>query len=161
MFRDYNKYDVLPSGKIWSKVSNKFLKPTTLPNGYQKVCLVDNEGKHHQELVHRVCWMAVNGLWNLPDGYELDHIDENKKNNHISNLRLCTHKENCNFGTRNERVAKALGKRVGAFKNGVLQMVFASTQEAQRAGYNSWHVSDCCRGERKTHKGFEWRYLDN
>ena len=35
----------------------------------------------------------------------VNHIDENKANNHISNLEWVTHKENCNHGTHNQRVA--------------------------------------------------------
>ena len=30
--------------------------------------------------------------------------------------------------------------------------------ECERNGYNQGHVADCCRGERKTHKGFIWKY---
>ena len=166
MFRDYTNYDVLPSGRIWSKSHKKFLKPYTMKNGYQMVSLFDNEGKQHKQYVHRVCWIAVNGR-EVPEGMELDHIDSNKKNNHISNLRLCTHQENCNFGTRNARIANALKgkinhspKRVGAFKNGELQMVFESINEAHRQGYDQSNVWACCNGKRKTHKGYEWKYLD-
>lgn len=160
MFRDYQNYEVFADGKIWSKVRNKFLKPTTKKNGYQRVCLYDNEGKKNYQFVHRVCWMAVNGVWEIPKYYDIHHCDEVKTNNHISNLLLCTRKENLNFGTRNSRAAKALSKRVGAFKNDELVMVFSSTNEAERQGYKHSAVSQCCNGKRKTHKGYVWKYLD-
>lgn len=166
MFRDYKNYDVLEDGRILSKKSNKFLKPQTRPSGYQQVCLIDNEGKKHWEYVHRVTWIAVNGVWEIPKDYEIHHIDECTTNNHISNLLLCSHQENCNHGTRNERIAKTQtnrqdqSKRVVAFKNGELIMCFPSTREAGRLGFNQGHVAECCRGEKKTHKGYEWRYLD-
>lgn len=166
MFRDFNNYDVLEDGRIWSKVRKKFLKPYTRPDGYQQVSLIDNEGKRHKQLVHRVCWMAVNGVWEIPEGYDIHHINECKTSNQIANLLLCSHQDNCNHGTRNTRIAKAMtnhpemSKRVGAYKNGELVMVFPSTNEAERNGFNFGNVAACCRGERKTHKGFEWKYLD-
>lgn len=31
--------------------------------------------------------------------------------------------------------------------------------EAVEMGYNKGHVSSCCNGKRKTHKGFYWRFV--
>lgn len=41
---------------------------------------------------HRVAWLIFYGDW--PDG-EIDHIDNNKSNNSIKNLRLANRSENC------------------------------------------------------------------
>lgn len=184
MFRDFQNYDVLEDGRIWSKVSKKFLKPQTVRGGYQIVCLVDNQGKRHQQYVHRVTWIAINGR-EIPEGYELNHLDENKCNNHISNLQLCTHKENVNYGTRTERAAKAMKgkineratktlngkinhpqKRVGAFKNNELIMCFPSIREAGRNGFNKGNIWACCnckfnREGNNVYKGYIWKYLDD
>lgn len=167
MFRDYTNYDVLLDGRIWNKKRKKFLKPSTVRGGYQQVCLVDNEGKRHLQYVHRVCWMAVNGVWEIPKNYDIHHCDEDKMNNHITNLLLCTRKENINFGSHNERVAKAMKgntnspqKRVGAFKNDELVMCFPSINEARRQGFNQGNVWACCNGKQKTHKGLIWKYLE-
>lgn len=170
MYRDYNKYDVLLDGRIWSKKQKKFLKTQTVSGGYQMVGLYDNEGKQHFEMLHKVIYFAVNGLWEYPENMELHHLDENKRNNHISNLLLCTHQDNCNYGTRNSRAAKAISKaltnhpdkskRVGAFKDDVLVMAFPSTMEAHRNGFYQGNVSACCRGKLKRYKGFSWKYLE-
>ena len=50
-------------------------------------------------------------------------------------------------------------KQVGAFKDGELVMVFSSTTEAGRNGFIQSNVSACCNGKKKTHKGYEWRYI--
>jgi hypothetical protein len=47
--------------------------------GYRKTT-IDKE----QIKAHRLCWFMVNGVW--PSG-QIDHIDGNKLNNKISNLR--------------------------------------------------------------------------
>ena len=57
------------------------------------------------------------------------------------------------------KASKSKSKQVGAFKDGELVMAFQSTNEARRQGFNKGHISACCRGKLKTHKGFEWRYL--
>jgi hypothetical protein len=43
-------------------------------------------------LVHRVIWELLNG--EIPDGMFIDHIDQNKLNNDIQNLRLVTKASN-------------------------------------------------------------------
>ena len=106
MFRDFTKYEVYADGRIWSYKRNKFLKPQTNNKcGYQRVTLVDNEGKKKIYQLHRVVWESVTGE-HIPEGYEINHISEDKNDCSFENLELLTHKENCNFGTRNERISK-------------------------------------------------------
>ena len=76
-FRDYSNYEIYDGGRIWSYKRSKFLKPSTLPNGYQMVTLTDNEGKQKSYLVHRVVWESVTGE-PIPKKLEINHIDEKK-----------------------------------------------------------------------------------
>ena len=169
-FRDYTKYEVFEDGRIWSYSRNKWLKPHTQKNVYQKVHLYDNEGKAKWYYVHRVVWESVTGA-PIPKGYEINHRSEDKTDNRFfENLELVSHKENINFGTRNERVSKALknnpkrSKAVGAFKDGKLIFTFPSTMECGRQGFHQGNVWACCNncfnkpGNNK-YKGFEWRYI--
>ena len=52
-------------------------------------------------LVHRLVWEAFNGP--IPEGMQVNHIDENKRNNNLDNLNLMTPMENVNWGTGIER----------------------------------------------------------
>ena len=132
--------------------------------------------------LHRVVWEAVTGK-QIPDEMQINHRSEVKTENMISNLELVSPKENCNFGTRNSRIAnntnrsKAISKakkgiipkanppkQVGAFKYGKLVMVFTSTKEAGRQGFNQGAVSRCCRNcfnreGNNVYNGFEWKYI--
>lgn len=38
-------------------------------------------------------------------------------------------------------------------------LYFKSTRDAERAGFNHRHVSECCNKKRKTHAGLMWRFV--
>lgn len=162
-FRNYDNYEIYADGRIWSYKKNKFLKPNTVRGGYQQVCLIDDEGKRKMYYVHRIVWEAVTGE-PIPDYLDCNHIDEDKTNCSFANLNLLSPKENCNWGSRNDRIAKAntngkCSKQVGAYKDGKLVMVFKSTNEAGRQGFHQGAVSRCCNGKLPHYKGFVWRYI--
>lgn len=158
-FRNYDNYDVYEDGRIWSYKTKKFLKPTTNKRGYLLVGLTDNEGNRKKYQLHRVIYEAVTGE-TIPKELQCNHINEDKMDCSFENINLLTPKQNCNWGTRNKRMTKALSKQVGAFnKNGELVFVFPSTMEAGRNGFHSGCISMCCNGKLHHHKGYEWRYI--
>lgn len=55
-------------------------------NGYARICI---DGKRYK--AHRLAWLYVYG--NFPKNF-IDHVDGNKSNNKISNLRECSHAQN-------------------------------------------------------------------
>ena len=166
-FMNFEKYEVYEDGRIWSYSHKKWLKPKTEKNGYQRVCLYDNEGNRKSYLLHRVIYESVTGN-PIPKGMQINHRSEDKTSNFFENLELVTPKENCNFGTRNSRISKAKKgiipkanppKQVGAFKDGKLVMTFPSTQECGRQGFERSAVTRCCNGKLPHYKGYEWRYI--
>jgi hypothetical protein len=44
-------------------------------------------------LAHRVIWEMHNGI--IPEGMQVDHINRDRLDNRIENLRLATHQQNC------------------------------------------------------------------
>ena len=134
----------------------KLMEPFDNGHGYLQVHLSKNKITK-TFLVHRlVSEIFIPNPNNLT---EINHIDEDKTNNRVDNLEWKSHKDNCNHGTRNERVAKALSKRVLQLSlTGDLIREWPSTAECERNGFNHGHVADCCNGKQKTHKGFRWEY---
>lgn len=126
--------------------------------GYIMVLLCKDD-RHSHKLVHRL--MAQAFIPNPENKPQVNHIDEVKSNNYVSNLEWVTPGENINHGTRNERCALANSKKVGQYTlDGELIKLWFSASEAGRDKYCQSNVSKCCRGEVKTHKGYIWKYID-
>ena len=93
MFRiipNYNNYEVSENGILRNVKTKKELK-TWDTNGYE-YCRVINENGHYKIGIHRLIGITwIDNPDNLP---VIDHIDRNKKNNHISNLRWVSFSEN-------------------------------------------------------------------
>lgn len=166
-------YQVSNLGRVRSlKVGNiKNLKPRIITGGYFQVGLC-KDNKRSFFLVHRLVWEAFIGT--IPEGMQVNHIDEDKTNNRLDNLNLLTCKENCNHGTRNKRISKKLkgAKRpeitIRQSKpltqntlDGHFVREWMSAAEAGKNGFNHRHISECCLGKRKTHKGYKWMYAED
>lgn len=63
----------------------------SIVNGYRVVSIRNHDVKL-QCRVHRVIWISVHGV--LPDGYVIDHINNDKQDNRICNLQLLTPADN-------------------------------------------------------------------
>ena len=88
-FENYLIYD---DGRVWSKnYKGRFLKHRINPEGYLKVNLC-KDGKHKTMTIHRL--VALHYIENPENKPEVDHWDNNKQNNNISNLRWATKSEN-------------------------------------------------------------------
>ncbi len=55
-------------------------------------------------LIHRAIWETFNGK--IPAGMHIDHINGDKQDNRLENLRVVTPKENCNNPITLERLRK-------------------------------------------------------
>jgi len=76
---------------IMNNKSGKIIKPVNNGSGYLKVHLKDNSGKIKQIYYHRLLGQLY--IANPYSKAEIDHIDRNKLNNKLSNLRWVNHNE--------------------------------------------------------------------
>jgi len=170
--KNYEGYDASNYGRIrsldrWVKYSDgrlrlykgRILKPVKRKDGYLQVGLY-KDGKQKRHSVHRLVWMAFNG--DIPEGYEVNHINEITTDNRLGNLNLLTHGDNVNFGTRNKRIKEKRSQIVFQLTYPGLEFMceWSSANEAGRNGFNQSAVSECCNGKRKSHKGVTFRYKE-
>jgi hypothetical protein len=144
-------------------------------DGYNRVHLMKYK-KEKNLYVHRlVAEMFIPNPNNLPI---INHIDENRSNNHVDNLEWCTQKENVNHGTAIERMSKTrtghevkketrnkISKALMGIKRENIQggkhylsrsvictttnEKFKCIEDAKRK-YKANNISACCRGIYKT-----------
>ena len=88
---DFPNYDVFEDGTVFSHKNQIYLKPQNNGNGYLKVHLYKN-GKMHQCYVHKL--VASTFIPNPSNLKYIDHLDRDKTNNNVVNLRWCSAKEN-------------------------------------------------------------------
>lgn len=115
------------TGKV-VKYKEKPRKLVSNPDGYLIVRLIGVDGKPPVNAkVHRLVAKAF--IPNPNDYNQVNHKDEDKKNNHVDNLEWCDRLYNCNFGTRNAKIAEYCSKPV-AISNDSRTIVFPSRMSA-------------------------------
>lgn len=98
------------------------------------------------------------------DKFVVDHIDANKKNNALSNLRWVTRSENSqhahNIGTYTEKNRNIATKSVIQLNiEGKFIKKFKSLAASGRAvGVDGSNILNCCKGKTQTSAGFKWVY---
>ena len=152
----FEKYEVSNLGRVRNIKSGRILKPYLNHNGYLMHCLYGYD-KRKNLLLHRI--IATAFIDNPEKKPQINHIDENKLNNDLSNLEWCTERENAIHGTRTKRVAEKLSQKVIQLDlNDNILNVFKSMRQAEReTGIDATSISACCNGKRKSAGRFKWR----
>jgi hypothetical protein len=129
----YHAYMVSTFGRVMrvaggpGAVAHRILKPGA-SKGHLQVGLYDENGRHYV-FVHRLVASAfIPNTNNLP---QVDHIDMDKTNNHVSNLRFCTNQMN------------QYNKRSHAGSSSVYKGVYFNKQK------NKWQVTIMLDGKNK------------
>ena len=170
----------------------EILKPSMDTDGYLFVGFCKN-WKRNQPRINRLVAITFNlpipeHLKHIPiEELDVEHIDANKENNRLDNLRWNTHKGNMENPITRQRISEALKGipkteehkcKISEALKGVpnvklskllLQLdkttgevikQWPSAKEVQRQlGFAQADISACCRGKRKSAYGFRWSYV--
>lgn len=152
------------SRKITDKNSNirqykeKYISKNKKKNGYLEVALPIEKNKRIYRLVHRLVLETFNPIENM-NKMQVNHKDENKENNNLTNLEWMTSKENCNYGTRNSKVSEGKKVKVQCITTG---KIYNSMEEAANdTKCLKSSIWKCCNKIYSQTHGYKWRYYND
>ena len=113
--KGYDGYGITLNGNVYSWKTEKYLSIQMSPNGYKTILLYNN-GRATMQYIHRLVYEAFVG--DIPKGLTIDHINEDKLDNKISNLQLLTRAENWRkfYDNDEERIIEGY-KKINGFNN--------------------------------------------
>lgn len=178
-FMGYPNYSVDTEGNVWSfgkktRKGYRKLKGKITKHGYHHVCLL-KDGKTKMFLVHRLVALAF--IPN-PNNYPVvNHKNEDKTDNRVTNLEWCDITYNNNYGTRIKRAStKNSGENHPFYgktsknshsskpvlqysKDNVFIKEWYCAADVQRElGIPNSSISMCCNGLQSSSHGFIWRF---
>ena len=147
----FENYAITDTGKVYSFLTNKWLK-FSISKGYKRIEL-QKDGKRHNKRINRlVAQTFIPNPLNLP---LVEHEDDDKSNNNLSNLKWSTQKDNMRSawsnGLMKRRAVPVLCVETGK--------IYSSLKTAAKAVglKRSSGISDCISNKRKTAGGYTWK----
>lgn len=148
-------YAVSNRGRVMNLETGKVLKNRSNNHGYVIVALHKGNGtKPKNCTVHRLVAEAfIPNPLNLP---QVDHVDENKGNNDVSNLRWVTASQNTRHSAHQYSCKinqlSLDGKFIKTWESGI--------QIERELGFANNNIIQCCKGKYKQAYGYRWQYAD-
>ena len=162
----YEGYEVSNLGRVksykYDKINGKIMNPYKNTKGYLQIDLQLDGRKRENRVhlsVHRL--VAISFIPNPDNLPQVNHKDEDKTNNCVDNLELCTNDYNAHYGTHIERVAEKIRVPIYSVdKQGNIEH-FPGVREADRIVSGKEYgisapISMCLNGKRKTAYGRQW-----
>lgn len=148
-------YEISNKGNLRRKGKSNFIKFRKNKDGYYLVNLCA-DGIRKTMQIHRI--VAETFIPN-PNSYPcVNHKDEDKNNNSVSNLEWCTVEYNNNYGKRENNKKRKVAQM--DLPTGSILKIFPSILLASKeANINPGGISNVLKGKAKTAGGYFWKYL--
>ena len=118
------QYEVSNLGNVRNKNTKVVLSQEDTGNGYLCLGLQMDKGVYKKTRVHRMVAMTFLEFQRTEARNEVDHINGNKSDNSVDNLRWCTHKENMNNPVTRRKIRRGVKRYRLQLQNCNCNMVF-------------------------------------
>lgn len=152
-----SNYKVSNYGRVWNITNNNILSPSET-SGYHKVRLSKN-GETSDWLVHKLIFCSFNNEINIDKNFVIDHIDGNKHNNCLNNLRKISISDNVQKAYYEQKLNSNI-KPVSQYDldNNFIATYPSSREAGRQLGLDSSSIIKCCKGKLKTTGNFIFHY---
>lgn len=149
------RYEINRLGEIWSKITNRWLKPVTNPTtGYDQVVLRRHDGRRWTITIHQL--VALTFFGPCPENKEVCHKELGRANNGVGNLRYGTRQSNMDDHYKRDNPDHPKSPVCVKRSDG---RVFRSQYKAgQSVGVNSWYIHNAIKTGKEL-KGYTWQAL--
>lgn len=158
--KDYEGiYQVSTLGRVKRVKTGRILKPFKHLKGYLLINLCKNNIAY-TKTIHRL--VAQTFIPNPENKPQVNHIDEDKTNNMVSNLEWVTAEENINHGTRNERVGESNSIPIIAtnLKTGESTEFYGTSECSRQLDLHQQNITSVLKGTRRQTGGYTFKYLN-
>ena len=149
-------YQISDDGRVWNVIKKFWLKASVGSSGYLLVHL-RKAGKVTTHSVHRLVAKAF--VPNINNKDEVNHLNENKKDNRAENLEWVTKRENLIYGNRIKRMIEKERHEIEQrnIDGSYINTYFSISDASRKTGIEKSSISKCVRGKYKTAGGYIWK----
>ena len=128
--------------RVLDEIKNPASTVNIIDENHQEYCgliFCKNNHGHYEKTIGLTRLLCLNHGIEVPNGYEIHHIDENKDNNDISNLQVLTKAEHKALHNKRRKFVKFICRHCGKeFETNALRKLYCSKKcyEAYRKEHN-------------------------
>ena len=156
LINNWDNYAVSNTGKVKNVRTGKEIKQVENSSGYLTVGLCQNEKKANFR-VHRL--VALTFIPNPKNKEDVNHIDGNKKNNHVDNLEWNTRKENDNHARKMGLKHDNKPVKITDLENGETYVFFSISEGARYLNLNKGILSRALKQRNGKYKNYQIEYV--
>lgn len=157
----FNEYQVSSNGNIRRIGKDKLMTKTGDSDGYNRISLVKN-GKNTTLRVARIVARAFPEICGeFFEGCQINHKNEQKKDDRAENLETCTPRYNVLYSLNSKKVKRTQGNYpVAQMKNDTLCATYKSMRfAAEMTGVSYQRIRKCVMGNAFEVGGYQWVLL--